>query len=608
MNILLINHYAGSPELGMEFRPYYMAKEWVKAGHQVLIIGGSFSHLRKKQPEGREALLDGICYRWVKLNAYKGNGVGRIRSMFSFVSKLWWGYKKYVGNFKPDVVIASSTYPLDIYPARRIAKHYGAKLVYEVHDLWPLSPMELGGYSKYHPFIQVMQMAEDYCYRHADKVVSLLPAALPHMVERGMNPKKFAYVPNGFDPDDWNDIVEPSTVAGNVIRELKNGDKFVVCYAGGHALSNALDSLIDAMKLLRGGKVVVVMIGDGQEKARLKHRVENENIDNVIMLDAVPKKEIFEILSMADALYIGWSKNPLYRFGISPNKLIDYMMAGRPIVHSVEAANDWVKDADCGISVDAEDAAAIARAFLAMSTWEQAQLEEVGLRGRKYCQDNFDYTKLAKEFINTPPPSCNKLIYSNIHYHLGVLNSLHKEGQFVVGFAGAHGIANSLYTVIDAIASLSQKNVSLVLIGDGQEKENLIHYSEMKNYQNIYFLDPVSKKQIPELLTRMDCLYIGLQKQSLFRFGISPNKMFDYMMAAKPIVQAIEAGNNMVKEANCGLAVEPECPVAIANAIMSIKAMTLIDRIEMGMNGRRFALTSHSYPVLAQNFIHVLAE
>lgn len=97
MNILLINHYAGSPELGMEFRPYYMAKEWVKAGHQVLIVGGSFSHLRKVQPQGKEDLIEGIHYRWVKLNAYKGNGIGRIRSMFSFVSKLWWGYKKYTG-------------------------------------------------------------------------------------------------------------------------------------------------------------------------------------------------------------------------------------------------------------------------------------------------------------------------------------------------------------------------------------------------------------------------------------------------------------------------------------------------------------------------------
>lgn len=82
--------------------------------------------------------------------------------MFSFVSKLWWGYKKYIGDFEPNVVIASSTYPLDIYPAYRIAKHFKAKLVFEIHDLWPLSPMLLGGYSKYHPFIVALQVAENY--------------------------------------------------------------------------------------------------------------------------------------------------------------------------------------------------------------------------------------------------------------------------------------------------------------------------------------------------------------------------------------------------------------------------------------------------------------
>lgn len=91
MNILLINHYAGNPELGMEFRPYYMAKEWVKQGHEVLILGATYSHLRKKQPlKAGNEVIDGIDYYWVKTNAYRGNGIGRIRSMFSFVWKLYW--------------------------------------------------------------------------------------------------------------------------------------------------------------------------------------------------------------------------------------------------------------------------------------------------------------------------------------------------------------------------------------------------------------------------------------------------------------------------------------------------------------------------------------
>ena len=117
------------------------------------------------------------------------------------------------------------------------------------------------------------------------------------------------------------------------------------------------------------------------------------------------------------------------------------------------------------------------------------------------------------------------------------MSKLQKEGKLIVGFAGAHGIANSLYAVIDAVSSLTEQNVVLVLVGGGQEKENLIRYTHKKGIANVYFLPPINKLAIPNLLKEMDVLYIGLQKQSLFRFGISPNKMFDYMMAAKPIIQ-----------------------------------------------------------------------
>ncbi len=400
MNILLINHYAGSPELGMEFRPYYMAKEWVKAGNQVLIVGGSFSHMRKKQPEESETLLDGICYRWVKLNAYKGNGVGRIRSMFSFVSKLWWGYKKYIGNFKPDVVIASSTYPLDIYPARRIAKHYGAKLVYEVHDLWPLSPMEIGGYSKWHPFIMVMQRAENYAYKYSYQVVSLLPYALEHMKKHGLKEEKFVYVPNGFDEEEWREEKGVTFCKHHeYLQQLKREGKKILGYVGGHATSNALDFLLDAMKLIKKEEVVCVLVGNGQEKQRLINRATKENIRNVVFLDAVLKKEVPALLAEMDALYIGWENNPLYRFGISPNKLIDYMLSGKPILHSVNAANDWVAEAGSGVSVKAEDSLAIAKGIKCLFSLNGETMENMGVRGKEFVMRHFSYVFLAKKFI-----------------------------------------------------------------------------------------------------------------------------------------------------------------------------------------------------------------
>lgn len=126
MRILLINHYAGSTDMGMEFRPYYMAREWIKNGHRVDIIAADFSHLRQKNPtiikDWQEDIIDGIHFHWVKTGRYSGNGVKRAFTMFKFVGKIWVKAKYIARNWKPDVIITSSTYPLDTYAGQRIRK------------------------------------------------------------------------------------------------------------------------------------------------------------------------------------------------------------------------------------------------------------------------------------------------------------------------------------------------------------------------------------------------------------------------------------------------------------------------------------------------------
>ena len=136
MNILLINHYAGSTRHGMEFRPFYLAREWVRAGHKVQIVAASHSHIRATPPELAGKVLDekieGIAYRWYATPAYQGNGVGRVKNMLAFLWALWRDGRRLAREFKPDVVIASSTYPMDIWPAHRIAKlNSGGRTFYE---------------------------------------------------------------------------------------------------------------------------------------------------------------------------------------------------------------------------------------------------------------------------------------------------------------------------------------------------------------------------------------------------------------------------------------------------------------------------------------------
>ena len=404
MNILLINHYAGAPSLGMEYRPYYLAREWVKSGHRVSIVAASHSHVRTVQPKKSSPIvrenLDGIDYYWLPTPRYGGNGLGRILNMTAFVARLFFGSRYFSEKIRPDLVIASSTYPLDIFPARKIALSSGARLAFEVHDLWPLSPMELGNMPPWHPFIMVMQMAENHAYRYADKVVSMLPAAFDHMTSHGMAPDKFVHIPNGVSMTEWTGDAEPLPESHkSALRELRESKRLIVGYAGGHGVSNALDAFVNSAPLVESAGVSLVLVGKGLEKERLEQMIKSNKISNIKLLDPVPKRAIPSLLREMDILFLGWKRQPLYRFGICPNKLMDYMMAAKPVIHAVEAANDLVKDCDCGLSIEPESPEAIAKAILVLISDGSDEWEAMGARGRAFVKANHDYRILAERFL-----------------------------------------------------------------------------------------------------------------------------------------------------------------------------------------------------------------
>ncbi|WML88570.1 glycosyltransferase family 4 protein [Thiothrix subterranea] len=405
MKILFLHHYAGSPKHGMSYRVYYLAREWVKAGHDVRIYAASYSHIRAVQPElpgsTLSEVIDGINYTWFKTPTYTGNGIGRVKNMAAFVLRLFHEGKTIANAFKPDIVIASSTYPMDIWPAHRIAKFANAKLIFEVHDLWPLSPMELGGMSKWHPFIMLVQQAEDYAYRHADLVVSMLPKVRDYMESRGMASHKLHIIPNGIDPAEWqNDHLselEPSVKTQ--LSQFKNQNTPIVGYAGTHGVANALETLLDTAQYLKDEKIVFVLVGGGSDKKALQRRVQHERIKNVIFFDPIKKNQIPALLQYFDIAYIGWHHQPLYRFGIAPNKLMDYMMAKRVILHSVDAGNDPVTEAGCGLTVPPENPQAIAQGIRQLLALSPSERTVMGQRGRDYVLQNHTYPVLAKKFL-----------------------------------------------------------------------------------------------------------------------------------------------------------------------------------------------------------------
>jgi glycosyltransferase involved in cell wall biosynthesis len=319
--------------------------------------------------------------------------------MFLFSWRLYTKLDGFLRTFKPDLIIASSTYPLENFSIHRLAKKFNSKYCYEVHDLWPLSPIELGGISKHHPFMKLLQWSENYAYRHADFVVSLLPAAQPHMVAHGMKPEKFFYIPNGILIDEWREDQQLPPEHTRLIEKIKNQYGFLVAYAGSHGVANSLDSLLKAAKRL-GPKAAIFLVGDGPEKKHLQEMVVIENIENVYFLPPVPKRCVPSLLKNFDVLYVGLQRQSIFRFGISPNKMIDYMMAGKPIVQAIEAGNNMAEEFGCGVAVEPENAIAIAEGIIHIKELSEEDKATMGRNGREAVLRFHDYKILGKKFLD----------------------------------------------------------------------------------------------------------------------------------------------------------------------------------------------------------------
>ena len=405
MNILLINHYVGAPKYGMEFRPYYLGREWVKQGHNVVFIGASYSHLRYRQPEAgsdfREEIIDGIKYVWVNTPLYKSS-FKRVINIFYFVIKIFFKSKSIAFKYSPDIVINSSTYPLDIYPAKKITKYAKAKLIYEVHDLWPLSPIEIGGYSKFHPYILLLQKAENDAYRSAFKVVSLLGNAKQHMIDHGMHPHKFIHIPNGYDKNEWDpkNIMDIPIEHEGLFRKLKEENKFIIGFSGGHTPSTAMETFIDAANILKNrNEIAFVLIGDGVSKDSYILRCKDYNLTNVFFLPPVNKMQIPKLVGNFDIAYIGGVHSILHKYGTSANKMTDYMLCKKPILFSVDEPNSVIEKVNCGIRVAAEDPEAVAAAVMKFYSMSNEERDEIGKRGYDYAINNLGYDQLAARFI-----------------------------------------------------------------------------------------------------------------------------------------------------------------------------------------------------------------
>ena len=184
-----------------------------------------------------------------------------------------------------------------------------------------------------------------------------------------------------------------------------------------------------------------------------------------------------------------------------------------------------------------------------------------------------------------------------------------QKGHFLLGYAGNHSTANSLQTIIEAAEKLQDSKASFILVGNGRDKSKLISLAKSKNLNNIFFYDSIAKESVPDLLSKFDCLLITWKNLwELYKFGISPNKIMDYMMAGKPVIQAVNAGNDAVKDSGCGITVPAEDSEALAKAIIKMMNTSIEERYLMGQKGREYVIKNHDYKVLAQKYLEVMEK
>jgi len=402
MNLWIFNHYAATPDLPGGTRHYDLGRELVKRGHQVTIFASSFHHYLhretrlEKGERWRVEEVDGVTFIWLRTFPYRGNDWRRVLSMVSYMFRSW-GLVRRLPKLapemgKPDVVIGSSVHLLAVLAAYWVAKNQRAKFIMEVRDLWPQTIIDMGELSEHNPITKLLQALEKFLYRRAERIIVLAPRMGEYIAARGINEEKSVWIPNGVNLGRFDDVE---------IAELPS-EGFRVMYLGAHGQANALDVLLQAARIVQDQgcqDVKLILIGDGPEKPRLAELAKWLELRNIQFRNPVRKNEVPQVLSEADAFIFNLEKAKVFKYGISSNKLFDYMAAGRPVLFSVEAPNNPVEESGCGLTVPPRDPQALAEAILRLCQMSKEEREAMGQRGREYVEKHHAIPVLADKLI-----------------------------------------------------------------------------------------------------------------------------------------------------------------------------------------------------------------
>jgi glycosyltransferase involved in cell wall biosynthesis len=394
VHILLIHQaFAAIGEPGGT-RHHELARELARRGHRVTVLAGGVSYLTGRRV-GRGWLQrqrDDAGVRIWRPYTYPGWHRSFVRRVVSFISFMLSSFVVGLGVSNVDLVWGTSPPIFQAASSWVLARIKRVPYVLEIRDLWPYFAVQVG-VLRSGLLIRMSRWLERFLYRHADRVVVNSPGFIEHVRERGA--RFVDLVPNGVDIA----MFDPGSSGQSFRRENGLGDDFLVLYAGAHGLSNDLGVALAAAGLLRGEPgLTFVLVGDGKEKPALVEEAAALGLDNVRFLPPVEKRAMRDALAAANACLA--ILKPIAAYGTTyPNKVFDYMAAGRPVLLAIDGViRQVVERADAGVFVPPGDPGALAQAVRLLRA-DPARAEAMGANGRRYVAEHFDRASSAEQIL-----------------------------------------------------------------------------------------------------------------------------------------------------------------------------------------------------------------
>jgi len=394
MNIWLVNHYAGLPATVPATRTYDIGKQLVKQGHNVTIFACSFNHytFAEEQLKARQLYKtkdsEGVRFIWVKGLKYKTNNWRRMLNMLAFSLLTFFAGLRLAP--KSDIIIGTTVHPFAPISAFFVSWFRCVRFWLDITDIWPQSLIDLEHLRANSILAKFFTALENFSLRRAQVVASVLPNIVEYIQDKGLGKKPAIWIPNGIDSVRMASIKEAS---------YPDNPDFTAMFAGGFAPAHALDVILEAALYIqnKGYKNIrFVLVGDGQEMETVKSYIKEHNLNNVELPGFIPKQSLYSILSEADAFLVTGRNLPVYRYGISFNKISDYLLVGRPVVFAVNSPYNPVSEAGAGISVPGEDPEALAEAIIQLSELPARDRQEMGKRAQAFAIKNLDYSVIAQ--------------------------------------------------------------------------------------------------------------------------------------------------------------------------------------------------------------------